>query len=107
MEKQQKQHLAIFNPPFLELILERRKTIEGRFSKVRCAPFGAVQEGDVVLMKESGGLVRVHSLSRKWRVLRTSQRKDSKNLKLTTVTLSVPTPIQSTGRGDVYLNTRP
>jgi len=58
MEKQQKQHLAIFNPPFLELILERRKTIEGRFSKVRCAPFGVVQEGDVVLMKESGGLVR-------------------------------------------------
>ena len=58
MEKQQKQHLAIFNPPFLELILERRKTIEGRFSKVRCAPFGAVQEGDVVLMKESGGLVK-------------------------------------------------
>src|SRR3989344_8745778 len=58
MEKQQKQHLAIFNPPFFELILERRKTIEGRFSKVRCAPFGVVQEGDVVLMKESGGLVR-------------------------------------------------
>ncbi|MBI3684901.1 ASCH domain-containing protein [Candidatus Azambacteria bacterium] len=58
MEKQQKQHLAIFNPPFLDLILEGRKTIEGRFSKVRCAPFGVIEEGDVVLMKESGGLVR-------------------------------------------------
>ena len=58
MEKRQKQHLAIFNPPFLDLILEGRKTIEGRFSKVRCAPFGVVQEGDVVLMKESGGLVK-------------------------------------------------
>ncbi len=58
MEKLQKQHLAIFNPPFLDLILEGRKTIEGRFSKVRCAPFGVIEEGDVVLMKESGGLVR-------------------------------------------------
>jgi predicted transcriptional regulator len=50
-------HLAIFNPPFLDLILEGKKTIESRFSKVRCAPFGAVSEGDVVFMKESGGLV--------------------------------------------------
>lgn len=58
MEKRQKQHLAIFSPPFLDLILEGRKTIEGRFSKVRCAPFGVIEEGDVVLMKESGGLVR-------------------------------------------------
>lgn len=58
MEKRQKQHLAIFNPPFLDLILEGRKTLEGRFSKVRCAPFGVVEEGNVVLMKESGGLVR-------------------------------------------------
>jgi len=58
MEKRQKQHLAIFNSPFLDLILEGRKTIEGRFSKVRCAPFGVIEEGDMVLMKESGGLVR-------------------------------------------------
>mgnify|MGYP001587429315 CR=1 FL=1 len=58
MEKRQKQHLAIFNPPFLDLILEGRKTLEGRFSKVRCAPFGVIEEGDMVLMKESGGLVR-------------------------------------------------
>ena len=58
MEKRQKQHLAIFNPPFLDLILEGRKTIEARFSKVRCAPHGAVHEGDTVLMKESGGLVK-------------------------------------------------
>lgn len=58
MTEQLKQHLAIFNPPFLDLILEGRKTVEGRFSKVRCAPFGVVKEGDTVLMKDSGGLVR-------------------------------------------------
>lgn len=57
MEKQQKQHLAIFTPPFLNLILEGKKTVEGRFSKVRCAPYGMVEVGDIVLMKESGGLV--------------------------------------------------
>lgn len=58
MTKQSKQHVAIFSPPFLDLILEGRKTIEGRFSKVRCAPFGVVKEGDTVLMKDSGGPVR-------------------------------------------------
>lgn len=58
MTKQPKQHVAIFNPPFLDLILEGRKTIEGRFSKVQCAPFGVVDEGDTVLMKDSGGPVR-------------------------------------------------
>lgn len=58
METQKRQHLAIFNPPFLDLILEGRKTIEARFSKVRCAPYGVVHEGDTVLMKESGGLVK-------------------------------------------------
>ncbi len=58
MTKQPKQHVAIFSPPFLDLILEGRKTIEGRFSKVRCAPFGVVKEGDTVLMKDSGGPVR-------------------------------------------------
>lgn len=58
MTEQPKQHLAIFNPPFLDLILEGRKTVEGRFSKVRCAPFGVVKEGDTILMKDSGGPVR-------------------------------------------------
>ncbi len=56
--KEPKQHLAIFVPPFLDLILDGKKTIEGRFSRVRCAPFEAVEEEDTVLMKESGGLVR-------------------------------------------------
>jgi predicted transcriptional regulator len=50
-------HLAVFTSPFIDFILKSKKTIESRFSKVRCAPFGAVDEGDVVLMKESGGLV--------------------------------------------------
>ncbi|HET8575447.1 MAG TPA: ASCH domain-containing protein [Candidatus Paceibacterota bacterium] len=50
-------HLAIFTQPFLDLVLNRQKTIESRFSRVKCAPFGAVKVGDIVFMKESGGLV--------------------------------------------------
>lgn len=57
MTEKPRQHLAVFNPPFIDLILSGEKTIESRFSKVRCAPFGVVKTGDIVLMKESGGLV--------------------------------------------------
>lgn len=53
-----KKHLAIFTPPFIDLILKGAKTIESRFSKVRGLPYGRVAEGDIVLMKESGGLVQ-------------------------------------------------
>lgn len=50
-------HLAIFKQPFLDLILDGKKTIESRFAKVYCAPHGVVQEGDLILLKESGGFV--------------------------------------------------
>ena len=53
-----KYHLCIFPPGWIELILEGDKTIESRFSKVKCAPFRKVHEGDVVFMKESGGFVK-------------------------------------------------
>lgn len=52
-----KKHLAILNQPFLDLILDGKKTIESRFTKVRCAPYGVVKEGDIILLKESGGPV--------------------------------------------------
>ncbi len=50
-------HLAILSQPFLDLILDGKKTIESRFSKVRCAPHGVVKTGDIVLMKKPGGKV--------------------------------------------------
>lgn len=53
-----KYHLAILTPGWIELILDGSKTIESRFTKVRCAPFGKVNEGDRVYLKESGGLVK-------------------------------------------------
>ena len=53
-----KHHLAILTPGWIDLILDGKKTIESRFTKVRCAPFRKVHEGDSVYLKESGGLVK-------------------------------------------------
>ena len=50
-------HLAILVEPYLQFILEGRKTVESRFSVRRGAPYGTVQRGDVVVLKRSGGPV--------------------------------------------------
>ena len=50
-------HLAILLPCRIELILDGRKTIGSWFTKIRCAPYGKVNKGDIIYMKESGGLV--------------------------------------------------
>lgn len=50
-------HLAIFREPFLEYILEGKKTIETRFSMNRCAPYKKVKAGDLIFLKKSGGPV--------------------------------------------------
>ena len=50
-------HLAILKRPYLEAILEGPKTIETRFTKTKCAPFGRVSAGDILFLKESGGPV--------------------------------------------------
>jgi hypothetical protein len=48
-------HLAIFVEPYLQFILEGRKTIESRFNSRRYAPYQQVEVGDVVLLKRSSG----------------------------------------------------
>lgn len=57
-------HLAVLIEPFLEFILERRKTIESRFSVNKVAPYGVVRPGDQLALKRSSGPVvgicRVH-----------------------------------------------
>lgn len=50
-------HLAIFSEPFLSLIYNREKKIESRFSINNISPYGRVKRGDIVVIKESGGLV--------------------------------------------------
>jgi len=50
-------HLGVFVEPYLEAILDGRKTIESRFGRNRNAPFARVSPGDVILLKRSGGPV--------------------------------------------------
>ncbi|MBL1214676.1 MAG: hypothetical protein HND52_15075 [Ignavibacteriae bacterium] len=50
-------HLAIFNEPFLTLILEGVKKIETRFSINKISPYLKVKKGDIVILKKSGGMV--------------------------------------------------
>jgi hypothetical protein len=50
-------HLGVFVEPFLDAILEGRKTIESRFGVHRAAPFERVSAGDFILLKKSGGPV--------------------------------------------------
>ena len=60
-------HLAVFVEPFLQFVLDGRKTVESRFSIHRRPPFGCVRSGDLVLIKESGGpVVAVAEVSSVW-----------------------------------------
>lgn len=48
-------HVAVLHEPYIRAILDGSKTVESRLSKMRCAPFGAVNPGDVIYFKLSGG----------------------------------------------------
>jgi len=58
-------HVAIFVEPYLTFILDGKKTVESRFSSVRCAPYNKVRAGDIILLKKAGGpvigLCRAHA----------------------------------------------
>jgi len=51
-------HLAVFTQPLCRFVLEGKKTVESRFSITRSAPYSQIKKGDVVFVKESGGLVQ-------------------------------------------------
>ncbi|MDD9729195.1 hypothetical protein PVW46_04645 [Mameliella sp. AT18] len=48
-------HVAIFSEPFLSFLKAGQKTVDTRLSSVRCAPYGYVSPGDLVLVKENSG----------------------------------------------------
>jgi hypothetical protein len=58
-------HVAVFSEPFLSLVLGGEKTIESRFSRHRCSPYGDVLEGDIILIKEVAGPIRGVALARR------------------------------------------
>lgn len=60
-------HLGIFVQPYLDHILNGRKTIESRFSATRIAPYRSAAPGDVLLMKEAGGpILGMCRIARAW-----------------------------------------
>jgi hypothetical protein len=60
-------HLAILVEPYLRYVLEGKKTVESRFTAVRCAPFRQVCIGDVLLLKKaSGPVVGICEVSQVW-----------------------------------------
>ncbi|HTH55702.1 MAG TPA: ASCH domain-containing protein, partial [Cyclobacteriaceae bacterium] len=60
-------HLAIFVEPFLQFLLDGKKTIESRFSINRCPPFNKVAKGDLLLIKKSGGpIVAICTVKERW-----------------------------------------
>lgn len=58
-------HLAIFAEPFLSMVLSGEKTIESRFSRNRCAPYGEIGDGDIILLKAVSGPIRGLALARR------------------------------------------
>lgn len=50
-------HLAVFVEPYLEYLLQGRKTIESRFSVNRHPPFEQVRTGDLIVVKKTAGPV--------------------------------------------------
>jgi len=52
-----KSHLVILKKPYLDAILEGRKQIESRFTKIKRPAFGRVLAGDKLFLKVSSGPV--------------------------------------------------
>ena len=48
-------HLDILVEPYIQFILEGKKTVESRFLTRRFAPYNRIGKGDVVLLKKSSG----------------------------------------------------
>jgi len=48
-------HIAYLNEPYLSRILKGTKTMETRFKMNRSPPFFKVNDGDLILLKRSGG----------------------------------------------------
>lgn len=57
-------HLAVFSKPYISFLFSGQKTIDIRLSKNRCDPFGEVDVGDTILIKELSGPICGIALAR-------------------------------------------
>jgi ASC-1-like (ASCH) protein len=60
-------HLVILKKPYLDAILAGTKTVESRFMKAKCCPFGRITEGDKLFFKISSGPVCATAVAAKVR----------------------------------------
>ena len=51
-------HLALLQPAYVDAILNGAKTVEARLSRNRVPPFGVVNQGDELYLRDVGGEVR-------------------------------------------------
>lgn len=47
-------HIAIMRQPLFDMVLNKQKTIESRWSQNKIAPYGKIKVGDEILFKETG-----------------------------------------------------
>ncbi|MGY6256794.1 hypothetical protein [Paraburkholderia xenovorans] len=60
-------HVAIFQEPFLQWVIDGKKTVESRFSRNEVAPYGAIEDGDIVLLKAvAGPVVAISRIASNW-----------------------------------------
>jgi len=50
-----RKHLAILKRPYLNAVLDGKKTIEARLTKTKRQPFGQIDVGDFVYLKRASG----------------------------------------------------
>ncbi len=58
-------HIAILKRRYLNLILDGRKTLECRLTRIACPPFRGIEPGEIIRLKESSGPVRAQALVEK------------------------------------------
>jgi len=51
-------HLAILKRPYLDAVIQGRKTIELRLARTRSAPFRKIARRDAIYLKQSAGPIR-------------------------------------------------
>ncbi len=59
----QRIHVAIVSPEYLPLIEKRIKIVESRLSKHRIVPFESVEAGDIILLKQTSGMIQMVAMA--------------------------------------------
>ncbi|MBN1435723.1 MAG: ASCH domain-containing protein [Sedimentisphaerales bacterium] len=73
-------HLAILKPQYLNLILAGKKTVESRLTKQKRTPFGQIQPGELIYLKQSSGPIRATAIAHKVKLFKNLTPNQIKNI---------------------------